>query len=150
MLGTRACTVLTMFSPVRHGRAPASKQERYVCPHQTTSARTSTLAYGTSLSPELTPLQDTGKSMTDRRRRVTSIDLNRAGAGLMEIVSEPDIRYTTTPCCLKTTLTVFHLPDLRRKPLTMSEHCKLCYELWGPVTATWKRLVPSLSYTGQI
>ncbi|GJE84861.1 glutamyl-tRNA amidotransferase B subunit [Phanerochaete sordida] len=36
--------------------------------------------------------QDTGKSMTDRRRRVTSIDLNRAGAGLMEIVSEPDIR----------------------------------------------------------
>lgn len=30
--------------------------------------------------------------MTDRRRRITSIDLNRAGAGLMEIVSEPDIR----------------------------------------------------------
>ncbi|KIP04894.1 hypothetical protein PHLGIDRAFT_108957, partial [Phlebiopsis gigantea 11061_1 CR5-6] len=36
--------------------------------------------------------QDTGKSMTDRRRRITSVDLNRAGAGLMEIVSEPDIR----------------------------------------------------------
>ena len=27
------------------------------------------------------------------RNRVTAIDLNRAGMGLMEIVSEPDMRY---------------------------------------------------------
>ncbi|KAK7696254.1 hypothetical protein QCA50_000907 [Cerrena zonata] len=36
--------------------------------------------------------QDTGKTMFDPRRRVSSIDLNRAGTGLMEIVSEPDLR----------------------------------------------------------
>jgi len=36
--------------------------------------------------------QDTGKSTFDPRRRVSSIDLNRAGTGLMEIVSEPDLR----------------------------------------------------------
>ncbi|KAH9999976.1 glutamyl-tRNA amidotransferase [Russula vinacea] len=36
--------------------------------------------------------QDTGKSMVDPRRRLSSIDLNRAGMGLMEIVSKPDMR----------------------------------------------------------
>ncbi|EPQ58946.1 Glutamyl-tRNA Gln amidotransferase B subunit [Gloeophyllum trabeum ATCC 11539] len=36
--------------------------------------------------------QDTGKSTYDARRRVSLIDLNRAGTGLMEIVSEPDMR----------------------------------------------------------
>ncbi|THH30327.1 hypothetical protein EUX98_g3867 [Antrodiella citrinella] len=36
--------------------------------------------------------QDTGKSTFDIRRRLSSIDLNRAGTGLMEIVSEPDMR----------------------------------------------------------
>lgn len=37
--------------------------------------------------------QDTGKTTFEPRRRVSSIDLNRAGTGLMEIVSEPDLRY---------------------------------------------------------
>ncbi|KAF8505869.1 GatB/GatE catalytic domain-containing protein [Russula emetica] len=36
--------------------------------------------------------QDTGKSMVEPRRRLPSIDLNRAGVGLMEIVSKPDMR----------------------------------------------------------
>ncbi|KAH9938098.1 GatB/GatE catalytic domain-containing protein [Fomitopsis serialis] len=36
--------------------------------------------------------QDTGKSTYDPRRKESAIDLSRAGAGLMEIVSEPDIR----------------------------------------------------------
>ncbi|KAI9447932.1 Glutamyl-tRNA amidotransferase B subunit [Lactarius indigo] len=36
--------------------------------------------------------QDTGKSMFEPRRRLLSIDLNRAGMGLMEIVSKPDLR----------------------------------------------------------
>ncbi|KAL4081424.1 GatB/GatE catalytic domain-containing protein [Scleroderma yunnanense] len=36
--------------------------------------------------------QDTAKSTFDARRRVSLIDLNRAGSGLMEIVSEPDMR----------------------------------------------------------
>ncbi|KAF9236240.1 GatB/GatE catalytic domain-containing protein [Melanogaster broomeanus] len=36
--------------------------------------------------------QDTAKSTYDKRRRVTQVDLNRAGSGLMEIVSEPDMR----------------------------------------------------------
>ncbi|KAI0638469.1 Glutamyl-tRNA-Gln amidotransferase B subunit [Trametes polyzona] len=36
--------------------------------------------------------QDTGKSTFLPRNRITAIDLNRAGMGLMEIVSEPDMR----------------------------------------------------------
>ncbi|KAH9965828.1 Glutamyl-tRNA-Gln amidotransferase B subunit [Russula dissimulans] len=36
--------------------------------------------------------QDTGKSILEPYRRHTSIDLNRAGMALMEIVSKPDIR----------------------------------------------------------
>lgn len=36
--------------------------------------------------------QDTAKSVFDARRRITQVDLNRAGSGLMEIVSEPDMR----------------------------------------------------------
>ena len=36
--------------------------------------------------------QDTAKSIFDARRRCTQVDLNRAGSGLMEIVSEPDMR----------------------------------------------------------
>ncbi|KAI0068540.1 Glutamyl-tRNA amidotransferase B subunit [Artomyces pyxidatus] len=36
--------------------------------------------------------QDTGKSTFDARHRVSTIDLSRAGTGLMEIVSQPDMR----------------------------------------------------------
>ncbi|KAF8638583.1 hypothetical protein AX17_002125 [Amanita inopinata Kibby_2008] len=36
--------------------------------------------------------QDTAKSIFDPRTRTSRIDLNRAGAGLMEIVTEPDMR----------------------------------------------------------
>ena len=36
--------------------------------------------------------QDAGKSMHDQSPRETYVDLNRAGVGLMEIVSEPDMR----------------------------------------------------------
>lgn len=37
-------------------------------------------------------LQDTAKSMYQLRQHASAIDLNRAGTGLMEIVSEPDMR----------------------------------------------------------
>jgi aspartyl-tRNA(Asn)/glutamyl-tRNA(Gln) amidotransferase subunit B len=36
--------------------------------------------------------QDAGKSLHDQRPSQTYVDLNRAGIGLMEIVSEPDLR----------------------------------------------------------
>jgi aspartyl-tRNA(Asn)/glutamyl-tRNA(Gln) amidotransferase subunit B len=36
--------------------------------------------------------QDAGKSLHDQDPRMTYVDLNRAGVGLMEIVSEPDLR----------------------------------------------------------
>ncbi len=36
--------------------------------------------------------QDAGKSLHDRHPTLTYVDLNRAGVGLMEIVSEPDLR----------------------------------------------------------
>jgi len=35
--------------------------------------------------------QDSGKSLHDEDRRVSLIDLNRAGTGLMEFVFEPDV-----------------------------------------------------------
>jgi aspartyl-tRNA(Asn)/glutamyl-tRNA(Gln) amidotransferase subunit B len=38
-------------------------------------------------------LKDTAKSTFDARRSLSYIDLNRAGTGLMEIVSEPDMRF---------------------------------------------------------
>ncbi|KAF9268893.1 Glutamyl-tRNA amidotransferase B subunit [Marasmius fiardii PR-910] len=38
--------------------------------------------------------QDTGKSIFNPRTRSSLIDLNRAGAGLLEIVTEPDLRST--------------------------------------------------------
>ena len=36
--------------------------------------------------------QDAGKSLHDQHPQLTYVDLNRAGVGLMEIVSEPDLR----------------------------------------------------------
>lgn len=36
--------------------------------------------------------QDSGKSLHDDVRRVSLIDLNRAGVGLMEFVFEPDLQ----------------------------------------------------------
>ncbi|MGH6737907.1 MAG: Asp-tRNA(Asn)/Glu-tRNA(Gln) amidotransferase subunit GatB, partial [Bradyrhizobium sp.] len=36
--------------------------------------------------------QDAGKSLHDQHPSLTYVDLNRAGVGLMEIVSEPDLR----------------------------------------------------------
>src|ERR1700736_2327083 len=36
--------------------------------------------------------QDAGKSLHDQHQSLTYVDLNRAGVGLMEIVSEPDLR----------------------------------------------------------
>lgn len=36
--------------------------------------------------------QDTGKSLHDMRPGETLLDLNRAGTGLMEIVTMPDLR----------------------------------------------------------
>jgi aspartyl-tRNA(Asn)/glutamyl-tRNA(Gln) amidotransferase subunit B len=50
---------------------------------------------GSSRSVGLTRLhleQDAGKSLHDQHPRETYVDLNRAGVGLMEIVSEPDLR----------------------------------------------------------
>ena len=50
---------------------------------------------GSSRSVGITRLhieQDAGKSMHDQSATETFVDLNRAGVGLMEIVSEPDMR----------------------------------------------------------
>lgn len=53
------------------------------------------LADGSSRKVGITRLhleQDAGKSMHDQSATETFVDLNRAGVGLMEIVSEPDMR----------------------------------------------------------
>src|ERR1700675_4357367 len=50
---------------------------------------------GSARTIRITPLhleQDAGKSLHDQHPRETYVDLNRAGIGLMEIVSEPDLR----------------------------------------------------------
>ncbi|KAI3619053.1 aspartyl glutamyl-trna amidotransferase subunit b [Moniliophthora roreri] len=43
------------------------------------------------LKPPKLDLPDTGKSIYNARSRISSIDLNRAGTGLLEIVTEPDL-----------------------------------------------------------
>jgi len=53
------------------------------------------MADGTTRTIGITRLhleQDAGKSMHDQSPNETYVDLNRAGVGLMEIVSEPDMR----------------------------------------------------------
>ena len=37
--------------------------------------------------------QDSGKSTHDQDPKLTLVDLNRAGVALMEIISDPDIRF---------------------------------------------------------
>ncbi|KAK7053296.1 hypothetical protein VNI00_003922 [Paramarasmius palmivorus] len=43
------------------------------------------------LNPKCVELADTGKSLYNARSRTSFIDLNRAGTGLLEIVTEPDM-----------------------------------------------------------
>jgi aspartyl-tRNA(Asn)/glutamyl-tRNA(Gln) amidotransferase subunit B len=53
------------------------------------------MADGTTREIGITRLhleQDAGKSLHDQHPSLTYVDLNRAGVGLMEIVSEPDLR----------------------------------------------------------
>jgi aspartyl-tRNA(Asn)/glutamyl-tRNA(Gln) amidotransferase subunit B len=53
------------------------------------------LPNGTTRTVGITRLhleQDAGKSLHDQHPSLTYVDLNRAGVGLMEIVSEPDLR----------------------------------------------------------
>jgi aspartyl-tRNA(Asn)/glutamyl-tRNA(Gln) amidotransferase subunit B len=53
------------------------------------------MADGTARTIGITRLhleQDAGKSLHDQHPKETYVDLNRAGIGLMEIVSEPDLR----------------------------------------------------------
>ena len=81
--------------------------------------------------------------MFEPRRRLLSIDLNRAGMGLMEIVSKPDIRYGTRSQlnCDHTRLTVV---DPQSRQVNTSEPCRLCSDLLGLVMETWSKYVDPL------
>ena len=55
--------------------------------------------------------KDTAKSTFMPRTQTSHIDLNRAGVGLMEIVSEPDIRSVHKSNFVHSKLTIFRSPE---------------------------------------
>ena len=61
--------------------------------YKTDPTRTSTFASVNFRTPSWQWVQDTAKSTYNPRTLTSNIDLNRAGIGLMEIVSEPDLRF---------------------------------------------------------
>ena len=75
---------------------PAGYQiSQYTRPIVSNGRLTIELEDGTTKDIGITRLhmeQDAGKSLHDQHATKTYVDLNRAGVGLMEIVSEPDIR----------------------------------------------------------
>ena len=83
-------------------------------------------------------LQDTGKTTFEPRRRVSSIDLNRAGTGLMEIVSEPDLRSLFT-LSIKITLYLLLFLDHQKKQVIMFGLYRPFYAPLARATAIWSR-----------
>jgi hypothetical protein len=81
--------------------------------------------------------------MFEPRRRLLSIDLNRAGMGLMEIVSKPDIRYDLRPQ-LNSEYTWLTVIDLQSRRLNTCERCRLCSDLLELVMETWSKYVNPL------
>ena len=83
--------------------------------------------------------QDTAKSVFDPRQHLSQIDLNRAGTGLVEIVSESDMR-SVIPCLILWRWLVTMLSAvLQKRPATTLEHCKQSCDLWAPLMATWNK-----------
>jgi aspartyl-tRNA(Asn)/glutamyl-tRNA(Gln) amidotransferase subunit B len=72
--------------------------------------------------------------MVDPRRRLSSIDLNRAGMGLMEIVSNPDMRYASRLRCDRgsTHSTVYY----DRSPEEASEYVRTLQAVLRSVAAS--------------
>jgi aspartyl-tRNA(Asn)/glutamyl-tRNA(Gln) amidotransferase subunit B len=80
--------------------------------------------------------------MIEPRRRLSSIDLSRAGTGLMEIVSKPDMRCASGPHFDSNPLTpLLHHPDHQRRPVSTSGPCRLCLDPLLPVMETWSRSI---------
>jgi len=86
--------------------------------------------------------QDTAKSNFSPALGCTFIDLNRAGTGLMEIVSEADMRWgpLNFKCCCSDCK---FQDQLKRLELTCG-HCKLFYDRSVQATVTWNRWVYSI------
>lgn len=82
-------------------------------------------------------VQDTAKSTFVPRTRTSHIDLNRAGTGLMEIVSEPDLRSVLHPYIVS--ITEPYNVVLRKRLVLMCALCKLFCELLVPAMGTWNR-----------
>jgi hypothetical protein len=85
------------------------------------------------------PEQDTAKSTFDSHRCLSQIDLNRAGTGLMEIVSEPDMR---SVFLFIITLVDYHVVNIlvrQKRPATMLERSKQSCDLWVLAMVTWNR-----------
>jgi hypothetical protein len=78
--------------------------------------------------------------MFEPRRRLLSIDLNRAGMGLMEIVSKPDIRYDLRSQ-LNWEYTRLTVVDPQSRQLNTCEPCRLCSDLLELVMETWSKYV---------
>ena len=82
--------------------------------------------------------KDTAKSTFDAGRRLSYIDLNRAGTGLMEIVSEPDMTYGCLPFLHNKPATSLRTGLRRKLPNTSAHFRPYCVPL-ARATATWNK-----------
>lgn len=90
--------------------------------------------------------QDTAKSTRSSNGSVF-VDLNRAGSGLMEIVTEADMRYAEQGSFWprirekggNLTSSVLHTVDPQHKLRLSSRNCSPFCAGWEPVTGTWRR-----------
>lgn len=112
--------------------------------YKTDSTRTSTFVSVNFRTPSWQWVQDTAKSTYNPRTLTSYIDLNRAGIGLMEIVSEPDLRLVCGCLWL-----VFLDPQiamivalLKKLAYTSGPSNRFCVH-WDQVMETWKRYATS-------
>ena len=113
------------------------------------SGKTNTVRTSTSLSGYVSRnhnllwhRKDTAKSTFDSRRHLSQTDLNRAGAGLLEIVSEPDIRSVSRRYIFSNLIALLiHVNSIvhQKRPVTTFEHCKRSYDPWALVMAIWNK-----------
>ena len=97
--------------------------------------------------------EDAGKSVHDRYRGLTAIDLNRSGVPLIEIVSEPDMRSATEASLylrqLKQILLYADVSDVNMEEGSLRVDANISIRPWGATTLGTKTEVKNMnSFSG--